>query len=241
VRCSVLPLGGYRHPAAFKNKPLNGDAMKIEKIKSLPNSSPAFSADELVRLAELMVSPASTGWTQDGHTLSLNTEPPPKLEATAIIEQIAAMIPAATDWIESRCGVICRLTEFRITLTLNEISQRAIRLPVAPVLAIVSAKIDEKELPKGSVLSKNAHLVIDPKIKDMGKEITVDLLTGFAEGEVPHIVKVAAMMICKHWGDNSSDFENRKFQDANALQLLQMHTPCMAWPTHAMEGGSLWQ
>ena len=186
--------------------------MKIEKTTPLPNLSPAFSADELGMVDQ---SVSST--------------------------QIDAMIQAVTDWIESRCGVICRLTDFRITLTPKEILQRAIRLPISPVLAITSAKIDVKELPEGSVLTKNAHLVIDPKIKDMGKDVIVDLLVGFTENKVPHTVKVAAMMVCKHWLKNPSDFENRKFRDANAIQLLQMHTPCMVWPTHAMEGGSLWQ
>jgi len=223
--------------------------MKIERLNP-PSASPdapspplVFDADELAQLAKLTEPPASSGWTLNGATLSLNAAPPSTPEAAGIIEQIAAMIPVVTDWIESRCGVICQPSEFRLILPpMKKTSESAIRQPIlppiAPIGAITLAKCVNKKLPAGNILLKNGYLVLD---QNLAGQVVIELVAGFMPGDVPHTVKHAAAMICRHWIENPTDFSERNYREPDALQLLQMHTPGMAWPTRAAEGGSLWQ
>jgi len=220
--------------------------MKIERLNPpTPPVSPfVFDAAELVELAglvELTEPPVSTGWALDGHTLSINTAPPSAPEAVSIIKQIAAMIPTVTDWIESRCGVICRPQEFRITLPpLTEKSARTIRSPIGPIGAIMSAKCGDGELielPAGKILHKNGYLVLE---KSITGNLVIELVAGFTQGNIPQTVKHAAAIICRHWINNPTDFSEQEYREPDGLQLLQMHTPGMVWPSHAMEGGALW-
>jgi len=97
---------------------------------------------------------------------------------------------------------------------------------------------EKKKLSAGQVLFKNGYLVLD---KSVVGNVTIELIAGFMPKKIPQAVKNAAAIIIRHWLANPSDFNDRIYREPDALQLLQLHTSGMAWPDHAMEGGSLWQ